>query len=319
MEKIYLSPPDIGQKEEIAAINAIRSGWVAPLGPEVDAFEFEMSERVGVKHAVALSSGTAALHLALLTLNVGPGDIVITSTMTFVATANAIKYTGAEPFFVDSDLSTGNMSAELLVDAIKILRAQKKKIAAIVPVDLLGKSADYSSIIPIASEFNIPVVADAAESLGSTHNRLPVGSFGDAAVFSFNGNKIMTTSGGGMLMTDNSLIARKARFLATQAREDVTHYEHRETGYNYRLSNILAAIGRAQLSRLDQMIDRRRVNREKYRKFVANFSGVSIFGGDDSEDNCWLTAILVDSEISGWKASELSDFLGQFNIETRPL
>lgn len=319
-EKIYLSAPDVGSSEMDAASRAIRSGWVAPLGPEVDLFEAEVSERIGVEHAVALSSGTAALHLGLLALGVKPGDYVITSTMTFVATANAILYTGATPYFVDSNFHTGNMNPFLLRAAIEELQSQGKKVAAIVPVDLLGKAVSYSEILNVAHDFGIPVLADAAESLGASHKGIPSGKWGTAAIFSFNGNKIMTTSGGGMFVTDNKQLADQVRFLSTQAREPVLHYEHSQMGFNYRLSNVLAAIGRAQLLRLDNMISKRRNIRERYRELFSAVAGVNIFdGGSDQEDNCWLTCIVIQPEITGWKSHDLCDYLQKFNIETRPL
>lgn len=319
-EKIYMSAPDVGEKEEQAVIRAMKSGWVAPLGPEVDAFELEVAARVGVAYAVALNSGTAALHLGLLALGVKSGDVVITSTMTFVATANAILYTGAEPFFVDSELDTGNMSPELLEESIDLLKSQGRTIGAIVPVDLLGKTVNYTEITRLAQEHHIPLLCDAAESFGATHKGKPAGSWGDASVISFNGNKIMTTSGGGMLLTDNESLAQRVRYLATQARQPVIHYEHIDVGYNYRLSNVLAALGRAQLSRLDDMISSRRNIRNLYRDIFENVEEVEIFdGGNDLEDNCWLTSIIVHPEITGWKSSELMDFLADFKIETRPL
>jgi len=319
-EKIYMSAPDVGEKEEQAVIRAMKSGWVAPLGPEVDAFELEVAERVGVSYAVALSSGTSALHLGLLALGIKPGDVVITSTMTFVATANAILYTGAEPFFVDSELDTGNMSPELLEQSIDLLKSQGRSIGAIVPVDLLGKTVNYTEITRLAQEHNIPLLCDAAESFGASYKGKPAGSWGDASIISFNGNKIMTTSGGGMLLTDNESLAQRVRYLATQARQPVIHYEHIDVGYNYRLSNVLAALGRAQLSRLDDMISSRRHIRNVYKDIFENVEGVKIFDGeDDSEDNCWLTSIIVDSNITGWNTKELMDHLSISNIETRPL
>lgn len=315
-----MSSPDVGELEEEAVIRAMKSGWVAPLGPEVDAFETEIAKRVGVAHAVALSSGTSALHLGLLALGVKPGEVVITSTMTFVATANAILYTGAQPFFVDSELSTGNISPALLRESIQILQSEGRSIGAIVPVDLLGKAANYTEISKIAKEFNIPLLCDAAESFGATHDGKAAGSWGEASIISFNGNKIMTTSGGGMLLTNNESIALKVRYLATQARQPVTHYEHTDVGYNYRLSNVLAALGRAQLTRLDDMIASRRNIRSCYKELFAQVEGVEIFdGGDDHEDNCWLTSIVVDSVLSGWTTTELMKYLEQCNIETRPL
>jgi dTDP-4-amino-4,6-dideoxygalactose transaminase len=318
--RIYLSPPDVGQLEEEYVLAALRSGWVAPLGPEVDAFERELADRVGVSHGVALSSGTAGLHLGLLALGVRPGDVVVTSTMTFAATANAIVYTGAEPYFIDADPVTGNMSPDLLQIAIERLRGQGEHIAAIVPVDLLGKAVDYTTIEEIAARSDIPVLADAAESLGATHRGRAAGSFGRASVVSFNGNKIMTTSGGGMLLTDDTELAARVRYLATQARQPVVHYEHTDIGYNYRLSNLLAALGRAQLTRLDAMIARRRALRDRYRKRFADVAGVELFGAaDDRADNVWLTSILVDSSITGWVPEELREALTVADIECRPL
>lgn len=319
-ERIYMSSPDVTQLEEDAIIAAMRSGWIAPLGPDVDAFERELAGRVGVAHAVALSSGTAALHLGLLSLGVGPGDIVVTSTMTFAATTNAIMYTGAEPFFVDADISTGNMDPQLLRQALIQLRDAGEKVAAIVPVDLLGKAIDYTSILAIADEFGVPVLADAAESLGATHKGKAAGSFGRASIVSFNGNKIMTTSGGGMLLTDDADMAQHVRYLATQARQPVVHYEHIDVGYNYRMSNLLAALGRAQLSRLDAMIAKRREMRELYKQLFRDVEGVEVFGADtDDDDNVWLTSILVDSDASGWQPAELAAALAKDDIESRPL
>ncbi|MCI2266952.1 DegT/DnrJ/EryC1/StrS family aminotransferase [Sediminivirga luteola] len=319
-ERIYLSSPDVGELEEQHVLNAIKSGWVAPIGPDVNAFEDELAARIGVHHAVALSSGTAALHLALLGIGVKPGDVVLTSTMTFAATANAIVYTGAEPFFVDSDPVTGNISPELLEAALTDLRAAGERVAAVVPVDLLGKAADYTALEDITARFEVPLVADAAEALGATHRGRPAGSFGDASVLSFNGNKIMTTSGGGALLTNDERLAERARYLATQARQPVAHYEHVDIGYNYRLSNLLAALGRAQLQRLDEMIARRRELRERYKEVFGAVEGASVFGADgDEHDNVWLTAVLVNPEKTGWTAGELSEALAARNIESRPL
>lgn len=319
-ERIYMSSPDVGQLEEDAVVAAMRSGWIAPLGPDVDAFERELAERVGVVHGIALSSGTAALHLGLLTLGVKPGDLVLTSTMTFAATSNAIVYTGAEPFFIDADPTTGNMNPALLRDALVSLRAAGETVAAIIPVDLLGKAVDYTSILAIAEEFDVPVLSDAAESLGATHAGKAAGSFGRASIVSFNGNKIMTTSGGGMLLTDDEAIAKHVRYLATQARQPVVHYEHTDVGYNYRMSNLLAALGRAQLSRLDEMIAKRREMRDTYKDQFADVDGAEVFGGEgDEEDNAWLTSIVVDESITGWHPSELAAALAGCNIESRPL
>ena len=320
MSRIHLSSPDVGPLEEEFVVDAVRSGWVAPLGPHVDAFEAEVCERIGVEHAVALSSGTAALHLALVSWGVGAGDAIPTSTMTFVATANAITYTGATPFFVDSDPETGNIDVALLDRTIGDLQAEGRIVPAIVPVDLFGTCADYTAIAEVAERHDVKVLCDAAESLGAHHAGMPAGSFGDAAVLSFNGNKVMTTSGGGMLVTNDQAMADHVRFLSTQAREPASHYEHREVGYNYRMSNVLAALGRAQLRRLDEMIAKRREHRETYAELFADVEGVTILGraGDDA-DNCWLTAILVDETVTRWSPRELSDALETNDIESRPL
>jgi dTDP-4-amino-4,6-dideoxygalactose transaminase len=315
-----MSSPDVGELEEQFVVAAMRSGWIAPLGPDVDAFEAEMAARVGVDHAVALASGTAALHLGLLGFGVKPGDVVVTSTMTFVATANAIVYTGARPFFIDCELETGNMDPVLLREALEQLTRAGERVAAIVPVDLFGKAVNYTEICAIAEEYGIPVLSDAAESLGASHQGKAAGSFGRASVVSFNGNKVMTTSGGGMLLTDDGKLAQHTRYLATQARQPVIHYEHVDIGYNYRMSNLLAALGRAQLTRLDEMIARRTALRERYRDLFAAVEGVEIFGGDnDGNDNFWLTSIVVDYSVTGWTAAELSAALLSDNIESRPL
>lgn len=322
--RIYLSSPDVGAAEEEALNRAILSGWVAPLGPEVDAFERELAAYTGRAHAVALSSGTAALHLGLLTLGVGPGDVVLTSTLTFAATANAIVYTGAEPVFVDSD-SSGNMNPQILADAVEDLLAKGERVAAIVPVDLLGKIADASAISLIAEEHGIPVLWDAAESLGATRDGSPAGSFGEAAIVSFNGNKIITTSGGGALLTDDTDRASRVRYLATQARQPVVHYEHTDIGYNYRLSNLLAALGRAQLARLPEMLERRREMRRMYLDIFQDVRGVKVFGepsgldGGESTDNWWLSSILVDPDVADFSSEEFRLHLAEHDIESRPL
>ncbi len=318
-ERILMSTPDVGQLEEDYVVAALRSGWIAPLGPDVDAFEEEMRQRIGVEQAVALSSGTAALHLGLLGLGVGRGDIVVTATMTFAATANAVAYTGATLYFVDCDPVTGNMDPELLREALQRLGAAGTPAKAVIPVDLLGKAVDYTRISEVCAEFEVSLFCDSAESLGATHRGQPAGSFGVASVVSFNGNKIMTTSGGGMLLTQDADLAARARYLATQARQPVVHYEHTDIGYNYRLSNLLAALGRAQLTRLDEMIARRRQWRTGYREFFAAVPGIEIFGGEDEEDNFWLTSVVIDPETAPLSADGLRARLDAANIETRPL
>lgn len=318
-DRILLSSPDVGEIEESFVVAAIRSGWVAPAGPDLTTFEEEVAERVGVAHAIGLSAGTAALHLALVSWGVGPGDVVPVSTFTFAASVNAIRYVGASPYFVDCDES-GNMSPDLLSKALEQIHSVGAHVPVIVPVDMLGKCVDHEAIAQVASDAGARVLSDAAESFGARSHGRPAGSFGDASILSFNGNKIMTTSGGGMLLTNDEVLAAHVRKLSTQAREPVPHYEHTEVGYNYRLSNILAALGRGQLSRLDAMMARRREWRERYRALFVDQSGVHILGGeDDREDNCWLTAIVVDPQQSSWTATELGQHLEAAGIETRPV
>ncbi len=256
--------------EESYLVRALRSGWAAPAGPEIDAFEREVADRAGTRHAVAVSSGTAALHLALLTSGVRPGTVVVVPSLTFVATANAVAYTGAEPVFVDCDPETGNLDPALLVERYAGCATAASEISAVVPVDMFGSCADYDALLPACAAVDVPVIEDAAEALGATREGRPAGSFGRAGVFSFNGNKIMTTSGGGMLVSDDAALVARCRYLATQARQPVPHYEHTEVGYNYRLSNLLAALGRAQLRRLGRDVRRRRRQlRERYAKLFA--------------------------------------------------
>ena len=316
--RILLSAPDVGPLEESYVVEALRSGWVAPAGPAVDAFEREVALRAGAEHAVAVSSAAAGLHLALIAAGVGPGQVVVVPTLTFAATANAVAYTGAEPVFVDCDPQTGNIDVGLLADLLATLRAEGRRIGAVVPVDLFGECADYSALIPLCDSHGVPLIEDAAESLGSAHRGRPAGSFGLAAVLSFNGNKIMTTSGGGMLLTGDAAVAARCRHLSTQAREPVPHYEHREIGYNYRLSNLLAALGRAQLRRLDEMIARRRALRDAYAKVFAGVDGLTLLGADEAA-NCWLTSIVFDPARAGWAAGDLAAHLAGHDIETRPV
>lgn len=316
--RLYLSPPDVGPAEEEAVVRAIKSGWVAPLGPEVDAFEVEMASFVGVGQAVALSSGTAALHLGLKALGVQPGDSVITPTMTFVATPNAVRYVGAKPVFVDS-LDDGLLDPGLVREAIEGELQSGRRVGAILPVDIFGRVADHAAILQISRTHEVPVLSDAAESLGSSRAGKNAGSWGDGAILSFNGNKIMTTSGGGMFLTSDSEKAQYVRYLATQAREPTISYEHRELGYNYRMSGVCAALGRAQLARLPEMICRRKKIRVSYEEFFSNVEGVSMLPGDIEGDNCWLSTILVDASVAGWSSVDLLEYLEKLNIESRPL
>jgi len=322
MSRIHLSKADTTEVEEHYILNAVRSGWVAPLGPDVDAFEAEMAARAGVSHALALASGTAALHLGLLGLGARLGTAVIVPSMTFAASANPVIYTGAEPVFVDSGADC-NVDPGLFMKAIDTMQAEGTRVVAAMSVDLFGRCADYDEIIPGLQERGIPLIEDAAEAVGATYHDRPAGSFGEAAVFSFNGNKIMTTSGGGMLLSNNEDLIARARYLSTQARQPADYYEHTEIGFNYRLSNILAALGRAQLSRLDAMLARRRAIRQMYVDGLADVPGVRFLGRDegrgDDEDNCWLTCIELDPAVTEVGPSKLIAELSGENIESRRL
>ncbi|MHA6513697.1 DegT/DnrJ/EryC1/StrS family aminotransferase [Tessaracoccus sp. Z1128] len=327
-ERIFLSPPDVTQLERDAVSRAFDGGWIAPLGPEVDAFEAELAAFCGRQHAVVLSSGTAALHLAGLTMGFGPGDTVITASMTFAATTNAITYTGAAPVLVDCD-AQGSMDPELTRHAVEDQLKKGATIKGIVPVDLLGHVVDHEALKQVADEFGLHVLSDAAESLGAVHQGRPAAAHGDSAIVSFNGNKVITTSGGGAVLTDDVDEAKHIRYLATQARQPVLHYEHTDVGYNYRLSNLLAAMGRAQLSRLPEMLERRRQHRLRYKKLFGGIPGVAFFGQPDGSeqhigsghdhDNFWLTSIIVDPEEAPFTRDDLLQALTQDNIEARPV
>ncbi len=318
--RILMSSPDVGPREEEMVGEAIRSGWIAPLGPMVDTFEEQLAARCERRHAVALSSGTAALHLGLLELGAGPDTAVIVPTLTFAATANAAVYCRAEPVFVDCDPESGTLDPDLLDKALGDLTTAGTTVAAVVPVDLLGRCADYTRLAPVCEHYGVPMLSDAAEALGASHAGRPAASYGVAAALSFNGNTIMTTSGGGMLLTDDEALADRVRYLSTQARQPAVHYEHTEIGYNYRLSNVLAALGLAQLERLDEMIGRRRGLREHYARLFAAVPGVRVFQREgDEADNCWLTAVLVEPDEAGWSADDLRAALDGAGIECRPL
>jgi len=319
MTRIYLSPPDVGDDERRSLLDAFDSNWIAPLGPHVDAFEREMAERIGVDGAVALSSGTAALHLALLLLDVGPGDDVLVPTLTFVATANVVTYLGARPVLVDCDAATWTMDADLVAAELGDRARAGRLPRAVVTVDLYGQCADYERIAAVCAEYDVPVLEDAAEALGATYGNRPAGSFGEAGVFSFNGNKIITTSGGGMLVSDRRDLVERARHLASQAREPVPHYEHVDIGFNYRLSNLLAAIGRAQLRGLDRRVARRREINATYRAALAGLPGVEFMPiAPYGEPNCWLTCVLVDPDVFGSSREDIRLALEDRDIESRP-
>jgi len=320
MPRIYLSPPHMSPDERALLLDAFDSNWIAPLGPHVNGFEAELAEYVGVRHAAALSSGTAALHLALILHDVKPGDVVLCSSFTFAATANAITYVGAEPVFVDADQDTWCMSPAFLEAAIRAERDAGRTVAAILTVDLYGLMPDYDALEAIADAHGIPLIEDAAEALGSKHNGRAAGSFGRCAAFSFNGNKIITTSGGGMLVSDDEELVSRARYLATQARQPVAHYEHTDVGYNYRLSNLLAAVGRGQLSHLDERIAARRRNRQAYEAALGELPGVTFAPiPADQEPNHWLTCLVVDPELLGVDREAIRSHLDADGIESRPL
>lgn len=324
--RIHLSRAHVTDLEEKLVVEALRSGWVAPLGPMVDRFEAVVAKSVGVEHALALSSGTAALHLALLEVGAGPGTVVVLPSMTFAASANAVVYTGADPVFVDSG-DDANVDVELLLETVRTLRAEGARVAAVMTVDLMGRCCDYTALVGGLAELEVPLIEDAAEALGASHDGRAAGSFGRAAALSFNGNKIMTTSGGGMLLSDDGDLVAHARNLSTQARRPVPWYEHTEVGYNYRLSNVLAALGVAQFERLPSMIERRRAIRDRYAVALADVPGVTLLGrdgegidaGGDESDNHWLTAILLDPAVVGVDPTGVMKALDADDIEARHL
>ena len=300
---------------------AFDQNWVAPLGPNVDAFEVSLAQYCGVKHAAALSSGTAAIHLALIILGIKSGDEVIASSFTFSATVNPIVYQGATPVLVDSEPETWNMDPELLQTAIKDRIKKGKRPKAIILVHLYGMPANMEEILKIAEKYEIPVVEDAAEALGSQYMRKPVGSFGKMSILSFNGNKIITTSGGGALISDNKGFVEKARFFATQARDKAPHYQHSQIGYNYRMSNILAGIGRGQMEVIEERVRRRRDTFSFYKENLRNYEGIKFVEEPDESyiSNHWLTTILIDPLKTCTTREILRKDLEKDNIETRPL
>ncbi len=299
---------------------AFASNYVAPVGPMVEAFEREFAARVGLPFAVALSSGTAAMHLSLIGLGVGRGDTVYCSSLTFIASIAPAVHLGAQPVFIDSDEATWNMDPDLLAEALAADAKAGRLPKAVVAVDLYGQCCDLDRIQSVCAPYGVPVVADAAESLGATYKGRSVGVGAAAAVYSFNGNKIITTSGGGMLASDSEQLIRQARFLATQAREPAPHYEHAVVGYNYRLSNILAAIGRGQLGVLDERVAARRRNFERYAQRLECWPGIRLMPeAAYGRSNRWLTVILVDEQVAGVTPTVLREALEHENIEARPV
>lgn len=318
--RVYLSPPHMTDLERTYLQEAFDSNWIAPLGPMVDAFEQEICDYTGAKHALAVSSGTAAIHLALIHLGVGRGDEVFVSTLTFSASVNPIVYQGATPVFIDSEATSWNIDPDLLAQALHE-RAQRGKLPkAVIVVHLYGQSADMTRILAICNRYGVPVVEDAAESMGTTYGDRHTGTFGRAGIFSFNGNKIITTSGGGMLVSDDKRLVDHARKLSTQARDAAPHYEHSEIGYNYRMSNLLAAVGRGQLQLLDERVTARRRVFNEYRRRLNHLPGVS-FMPEPSWGcaNRWLTVMTIDPDMSGTTPTTVRLALEEANIEARPV
>jgi dTDP-4-amino-4,6-dideoxygalactose transaminase len=320
VKRVYLSPPHMGGDERALLAEAFDSNWIAPLGPHVDAFEKEMAEYLGVGHAAALSSGTAALHLAMRLLGVGAGDEVLCSTFTFSASVNPIVYEGGRPVLVDCDAATWTMDPNLLEDELRHLDAEGRRPKAVIAVDLYGQCADYDRIGALCERYGVPLVEDAAEALGSVYKGKRAGRFGRLGVLSFNGNKIITTSGGGMLLTDEKALIAKARFLATQAREAAAHYEHREIGFNYRMSNLLAAVGRGQLRVLPERVAARRRNFRLYVEALGDVPGISFMPeAPYGTANRWLTCVLIDPRSFGVTREDMRLALEREDIESRPL
>lgn len=316
MPRLYLSPPDISSHDHAGVDDVLTSNWVAPIGPHLNEFEAAVAQRVGRAHALALNSGTAALHLSLQILGVGSGDAVICPTLTFVASANPICYLGAEPIFIDSEPRTWNMDPELLEKALK----EHDNIKAVIVVHLYGQCAEMDRIVELCEAHNVALIEDAAEALGANYRGKPAGSFGAFSFFSFNGNKIITTSAGGMLLSDNQAGIDQALYLSTQAREPVAHYEHKAIGYNYRMSNVLAGLGMSQFADLDRRIKARRGHFEAYSEALEKLEGVEFMPIPDLDAaNYWLTCLTVDHKLSGVSRDDLISALEEADIEARPL
>lgn len=322
-KRIWLSLAQMGGEEQKYIKEAFDTNWVVPLGPNVNAFEQDLRNYLNEDvHVVALSAGTAALHLALVMLDVKPGDEVLCQSFTFSASANPIKYQGASPVFVDSELETWNMCPKALRKAIEDrIKVTGKKPVAIIPVHLYGMPAKMDEILAIAREYDIPVVEDAAEALGSTYKGRKCGTLGKYGALSFNGNKIITTSGGGALVTHSEAEAKRVMFFATQAREPAPHYQHEHIGYNYRLSNISAGIGRGQMEVLQEHVNARRSHHAYYREALSRVKGIEVMSAPSSDfnSNYWLTCITIDSKETGYDREELRQRLEAENIESRPL
>jgi dTDP-4-amino-4,6-dideoxygalactose transaminase len=318
--KIWLSPPHMGGSESKYVLEAFKTNWISSVGPSIDSFENELIGYTDTKFCVALSSGTASIHLALILLGVTRLDEVICSSFTFSGSCNPIVYLGAIPVFIDSESSGWNIDSNLLIEAIQDRIRRGKKPKAIIAVHLYGMPADMETIISIASEYEIPIIEDAAEGLGASIKGRKLGTFGDIGIFSFNGNKIITTSGGGALVSNNEAWVRKAKFLSTQARDVAPHYQHSEIGYNYRMSNLCAAVGRGQLEVIDLRVSQRRSIYNYYREAFSAIEGISFQEeAENSFSNRWLTCIVIDQEYHQVSSSEIRLALENENIESRPL
>jgi dTDP-4-amino-4,6-dideoxygalactose transaminase len=319
-QRIWLSSPHLGDEESAFVEEAFRTNWIAPLGPHVDGFERELAAYVGVGHAAALSSGTAAIHLGLLLLGVQPGDTVFCSSLTFVGSSNPILYCGARPVFIDSESGSWNMSPQALERAFAWAKREKRLPRCVVIVNLYGQSADMDALLPICERHGVPVLEDAAESLGARYKGRPSGAFGRVAIFSFNGNKIITTSGGGMLVADDPQLVAHARKLSTQAREPAPHYEHVEVGFNYRMSNVLAGIGRGQLRVLDQRVERRRAVFDAYRAALADLPELQWMPEPaGAHSTRWLTCFTLHGPDAALRRDRLLRGLERHSIEARPV
>lgn len=320
-KKIWLSPPHMSGYEKEFVEDAFNTNWIAPLGPNVDGFENDLKNYLNAKDVAVLTSGTSAIHLALILLNVGRDDEVLCQSFTFSASANPIVYQGANPIFIDSEEQTWNMDPNLLEDAIKNRLKAGKKPKAIIYVHLYGMPAMVDEISEISGKYEIPVIEDAAEALGSKYKGKAVGTFGEMGILSFNGNKIITTSGGGALVSNNEFYTQRARFLSTQARDNAPHYEHSTIGYNYRMSNVIAGIGRGQMKVLDERVKLRRRNYEIYKSNLSDYEGIRFY--DEPEfafSNRWLTTITIDDKLTkGISREKIRKALEADNIESRPL
>jgi len=317
-KRIYLSPPDLNGRESELLMGALKSNWITTLGPEVEAFERDMSTYLGVPYAIAVSSGTAAIHLALLALGVGHGDTVLCSDLTFAASAFPIRYCGAQPVFVDSDRATWNMDPAALEQALSEMATVGALPRAAVVVDIYGQPANHRILADICARYQVPIIEDAAEALGATCEGKKCGGFGEMGILSFNGNKVITTSGGGMLVSNRASFIAQARLQASQARDAFPYYQHSCIGFNYRMSNLLAAIGRAQLEGLDQKVKRRQEINSRYRTLLSEVPGINFMpAAPYGRPSSWLTCVTIDPALFGATNEDIRLHLEQHNIESR--